>query len=298
MKSSKSVPKEQVTVVLPTLNEERAIGRVIDELLQEGYNNILVVDGYSTDKTVEIARSKGVKVIFQIGRGKSGAVRTAIDFSQTPYILFMDADHTYDPKDIERLLEYPDCDEVIGMRVDRKNIPILHRIGNKAISSMLSLLMGRRISDPCSGMYLLKTDVARKIPLLSEGFDVEVEIVSFMLNYGRVIEVPISYRKREGTKKLRSFRDGARILLTIVKLAWLYNYVFLLSALGLLLTISGLLMIFWQLFTRYVYGAEKWSLGWSLFGLILLIVGLQGFTVATIILMLKRLERRILSSLH
>ncbi|MEM0041604.1 MAG: glycosyltransferase family 2 protein, partial [Candidatus Korarchaeum sp.] len=115
MESSEGISKEQVTVVLPTLNEESAIGRVIDELLQEGYNNILVVDGYSTDKTVEIARGKGVKVIFQKGRGKAGAIRTAIEVVNTPYILFMDADYTYDPRDIGRLLRYAGYDEVIGM---------------------------------------------------------------------------------------------------------------------------------------------------------------------------------------
>lgn len=295
MESSEGISKEQVTVVLPTLNEESAIGRVIDELLQEGYNNILVVDGYSTDKTVEIARGKGVKVIFQKGRGKAGAIRTAIEVVNTPYILFMDADYTYDPRDIGRLLRYAGYDEVIGMRVDRRNIPLMHRIGNKVISSTLSLLMNHRISDPCSGMYLLRTDTARKMPLLSEGFDVEVEIVSFMLTYGKVAEVPISYRRREGIRKLRSFSDGVRILIAAVKVAWLHNPVFLLSALGSILAIPGLLILLWQLYIRYAYGAESWSLGWSWLGLILLIIGLQGFTIATITLMLKRLERRIIS---
>lgn len=55
------IPKEDITIVLPTLNEEKAIGKVIDELLSEGYTNILVIDGYSTDRTVEIARSKGLR---------------------------------------------------------------------------------------------------------------------------------------------------------------------------------------------------------------------------------------------
>jgi len=289
-----AISKEDITVVLPTLNEEKAIGKVIDELLSEGYTKILVVDGYSTDRTVEIARSKGVEVVYQKGKGKAGAIRTAIEIVETPYMLVMDADYTYDPKDIERLLRYPEYDEVIGLRKDRRNIPLLHRIGNKIISSVLSLLIGQRVSDPCSGMYLIKTESARKLEILSEGFDIEAEIVGEMLIHGKVTEVPISYRRREGEKKLRSWRDGMRILLTVFKVAWLYNPVFLLSAIGSILTVPGTVILFWQLYIRYMYGAERWSFGWAWLGLILLVIGLHAFTVATISLLLKRLERRIL----
>jgi len=289
-----AISKEDITVVLPTLNEEKAIGKVIDELLSEGYTKILVVDGYSTDRTVEIARSKGVEVVYQKGKGKAGAIRTAIEIVETPYMLVMDADYTYDPKDIERLLRYPEYDEVIGLRKDRRNIPLLHRIGNKIISSVLSLLIGQRVSDPCSGMYLIKTESARKLEILSEGFDIEAEIVGEMLIHGKVTEVPISYRRREGEKKLRSWRDGMRILLTVFKVAWLYNPVFLLSAIGSILTVPGIVILFWQLYIRYMYGAERWSFGWAWLGLILLVIGLHAFTVATISLLLKRLERRIL----
>ena len=288
-----SISKEDVTIVLPTLNEEKAIGGVIDELLAEGYSNILVVDGYSTDRTVEIAKSKGVKVVYQKGKGKAGAIRTAIETVETPYMLIMDADHTYDPKDIEKLL-IPGYDEVIGLRKDKSNVPRLHRIGNKIISSTLSLLIGQRISDPCSGMYLLRTEAARKLEILSEGFDIEAEIAGEMLTQGRVTEVPISYRKRKGENKLRSRRDGLRIMLTVFKVAWLYNPIFFLTAVGSVLAIPGIAILFWQLYIRYMYGVEKWSFGWAWLGLVLLVIGLQAFTVATISLLLTRMERRIL----
>ena len=292
------ISKEDVTVVLPTLNEEKAIGKIIDELIEEGYKNILVVDGYSTDRTVEIAREKGAKVVYQKGKGKAGAIRTAIELVDTPYILVMDADLTYDPKDIAKLLEYADHDEVIGLRSDRKNIPLLHRFGNKVISTTISLLMGQRVSDPCSGMYLLKTDTARRMESIAEGFDIETEIVSWMLTHGRLAEVPIGYRKRKGEKKLRTFRDGLRIIFTAVKMAWLYNPAFLLSTAGSTLVVPGIIILIWQLSIRYFYGAEKWSLGWAWLGLVLLVIGLQCFSVATITIMLKRMERRILSMLR
>jgi len=82
-----SVSKDMVTVVIPTLNEEEAIGVVLDEVMAEGYRNILVVDGYSKDRTVEIAKSKGVRVVYQDGVGKAGAIATAIKIVSTPYML-------------------------------------------------------------------------------------------------------------------------------------------------------------------------------------------------------------------
>ncbi|MER3468439.1 MAG: glycosyl transferase family 2 [Thermoflexus sp.] len=289
--------KEDVTVVLPTLNEQDAIGKVIDELRKEGYNNILVVDGYSTDRTVEVAKAKGVSVIYQHGSGKAGAIRTALERVESPYMLVMDADHSYDPRDIERMLGYiSECDEVIGLRKDRHNIPLLHRLGNRLISTTLSLLLGKRVTDPCSGMYLLRTDKARRLELTSGGFAIEAEIVAQLSSVGRVVEVPISYRKRVGSRKLQSWRDGFSILATVFKISWLYNPVFLISGLASLFAILGLSILAWQFYLRFMFGGGGWSLGWSWFGLVLLIIGLQGFTLATISLLLKRMERRILEA--
>ena len=287
---------DDITVVLPTLDEKEAIGRVIDELRSEGYYNILVVDGGSNDETVEIAEKKGVKVILQYGKGKAGAIRTAIEYVDTPYMLVMDADYTYDPRDIKKMLtSAPELDEVIGLRMDKENIPWMHRIGNRIISFTLSLLLGQMIHDPCSGMYLLKTESARILELTSGGFDVEAEIAAQMCSYGRVAEVPISYRKRLGNRKIK-LRDGFKILATIIRVAWLYNPIFIFSALTALFTVPGAAILLWQLTLRYLYGAERWSIGWSWLGLILLIVGIQGFTIATIALLLKRMERRIINA--
>ncbi len=287
--------KADVTVVLPTLNEEGAIGRVIDDLKREGYSKILVVDGYSTDGTIEVVNGKGVKYVYQHGQGKAGAIKTAIDHVETPYMLVMDADYTYDPKDIESMLDHiSKYDEVIGLRRDRHNIPLLHRFGNRVISTVLSLLMGQRISDPCSGMYMLRTDSVRSLELTSGSFDVEVEIAAQMASFGKVTEVPVSFRKRVGASKIRSWKDGFGIILTVFKMAWLYNPIFLISALATLFAFPGAAILLWQLILRYLYGAEAWSIGWTWLGLILFIVGLQAFTVSSISLMIKRMERRIL----
>lgn len=293
--SKPCISKDDVTILIPTLNEEKAIGKVIEEVREAGYNNILVVDGYSSDKTAEIARSKGARVIYQIGHGKSMAIKTGIEVAQTPYILVMDGDGTYDPRDIDKLLEVAlenDCDEVIGYRVDRRNIPLLHRLGNRIISTVISLLMGQRIKDPCSGMYLLKRDFAKHIEITATGFDIEAEIVCQALVYGNVCEVPIRYRKRIGKAKLKTLSAGFRIILTAFKISWLYSPVLLFSSIGSLLGLGGLAILLWQLYMRYIFGEKAWSIGWTWLGLVLLMLGLQSFTIATITLMLKRLERR------
>ncbi|MCD6536719.1 MAG: glycosyltransferase [Thaumarchaeota archaeon] len=286
-----------ITILIPTLNEEAAIGKVIQEVKSRGYENILVVDGYSQDKTVEIARENGAEVVYQIGVGKADAIRTGLAKVTTPYVLVMDGDGTYDPSDIERLLrvavEYG-FDEVIGYRVRREHIPLLNRIGNRLISSFLTVLMGHRVRDPCSGMYLLRTDMVRNLEITAAGFDIEAEIVAQMLALGRVAEIPINYRRRIGRSKLSSFRAGLRIIWTAYKLGWLYNPVFMFSMAASLFGVAGLLILAWQLSIRYLYGAEAWSLGWALFGLTLLVIGLQATAVAVISLLLKRMERRVI----
>jgi hypothetical protein len=286
-----------VTVVLPTLNEEAGIGLVIDELQAEGYRNLLVVDGASTDRTVAIAQAKGVPVIPQRGRGKGGAVKTAIDAVTTPYLLVMDADHTYDPRDIDRLLaERRGCDEVIGMRRDRAHIPRMHRVGNQVLSWTLSLLMGHRVHDPCSGMYLLRTDRAQALEVTAAGFEVEAEIVGQLAAQGRIREVPITYRARWGAGKLRAGADGVSILVTIVKTMWLFNPVFLFAALAAIATVPGALILLHQLALRALSDAGGWSPDGVWLGLFLVTIGLHGLTVATITLSLQRLERRILET--
>ena len=282
--------KDDITVIIPTLNEEKAIGKVVKELKSCGYKNVLVVDGYSEDRTVEIARDCGAEVIYQVGHGKAAAIKTGLRKVETPFTLIMDGDGTYDPKDIERLLRTAvkgGYDEVIGYRKNRENIPLIHRLGNRVISTILSLLLGRRIKDPCSGMYLLRRDAVENLELTATGFDVEVEIVSQVASLGRVAEVPISYRRRVGESKLKTWRTGFRILLTAVKVAWLYNPVLLFSSIASLFGLAGIIILLWQLYTRYLYGAEAWSWGWAWLGLVLLVIGLQAFTIAIISLLLR-----------
>ncbi|MEM3694091.1 MAG: glycosyltransferase family 2 protein [Candidatus Bathyarchaeia archaeon] len=275
------------------------MGSVIEELKAEGFKRILVVDGYSTDRTVPIAQGKGARILYQHGKGKAYAVRTAIERIETPYILLMDADYTYDARDAWKLLEHGDrYDEVIGYRCDRRNIPRLNRLGNWIITKAFNLLTGSSLRDVCSGMYLLKTERARSLDIGSPGFGVEAEIaiqISAMGDAG-IAEVPVGYRPRLGKPKLSPLKDGYRILATVFSLARTYNPSFLFAILTALALIPGGAIYAFVLYRLAFQGV--WHSGWALLGTALVIFGGQGLILSMVSLLLKRMEKRILRAVR
>ncbi|MEM0196191.1 MAG: glycosyltransferase family 2 protein [Sulfolobales archaeon] len=290
------VSKKEVTVLIPTFMEEEAIGLVLSELKSEGYTNILVVDGRSTDRTVEIAKSMGVEVTYQDGRGKADAIKTGLRYVRTPYVVVMDGDYTYDPKDIEKLLESMDeYDEVIGVR-DRVNIPRVNRFGNLVITWLFNLLFGTKLRDVCSGMYLLRTDVAREVGFESRGFSVEVEIAAHVASTGgRIGEVEISYRKRIGRPKLRKVH-GLQIATTAVKLMLKYNPTFFFFLASSLALIPGVVIIGYVAYKLLFYGVKHYV--WALLGVTAGGVGLISLLIAIFALYMKRFEYRVLRTLR
>ena len=286
------VAKDQVTVVLPVLNEEAALGQVIEELKMEGYNNILVVDGYSKDQSVNVSLKNGVNLVFQHGGGKTGAVKTAIDYVKTPYMLFMDGDYTYCARDIERLLNHGErYSQIVGVR-SKKGIGLIHRFGNSMLTGIFNILFGTDLSDVCSGMYLVKTDAARGLELTSKDFRTEVEILAQMATEHRLTEVPIKYRTRIGKPRLCTLRDGFQILRGILGLARKYNPIVIFSTLAATSMFPAAVVVGYALYLNFFVGVFEFN--WLLFGSILFIIGVQGLTVATVALLLKRMERRLL----
>jgi dolichol-phosphate mannosyltransferase len=288
--------KDQVTIVVPTLNEAGTISQVINEIREEGYHKIIVVDGYSSDATDRIAFGNGVKLAYQHGIGKSGAVKTAIEHENSEYVLFMDGDGTYDPKDIWRLLSHADHhSHVIGAR-DKKNIGLVHRFGNWLISGLFSLFFGVKLTDVCSGMYLLETAEAKNYNLDEPGFVAEIELAAQSAMSGRLVEVPINYRPRIGKGKLNTWRDGRAIVFAAFKLAWKYNPILVYSSLTALLLIPAGSILLWTLFDYLTRGA--WHTGWALLAAILVIVATQALTLAGTSVMTRQSERRILQTMR
>jgi dolichol-phosphate mannosyltransferase len=286
------ITKQVITVVIPTLNEVQAIGKVIDELHEFGYKNILVVDGYSTDGTADAAAQKGARVINQTGQGKSGALATAVQYVNTPYMLVMDGDYTYDPAYIERLAAHAGAyDEVIGARtIGRENIPRLNRFGNRLISYFFKLMFAVNLTDVCSGMYLILTDAAKKLEFTTGGFDVEAEIVAQFADGERVSEVPVNYRPRMGKQKLSSVRHGIKITTSILRLANFHNPVFLYSAIVAVCMLPALGIMEWVFYQRIFFG--QWHAGYAIVGLLLMMLSLESIAVSTLSLLIKRSEQR------
>jgi len=282
----------QITVVIPTLNEENAIGKVIEEVKQQGITNILVVDGYSTDRTVKIAREKGAKVIMQEGKGKADAIKTAVKHVNTPYMLVMDGDWTYPAKHIKDMLELVgEYDEIIGARLNgRRNIPLANRFGNKILTMAFNTLFGTKLRDVCSGMYLIKTELAKEADYEMRGFSVEVELAAHVASTtGRITDIPIEYRQRKGRSKLAK-SHGFKILNDIIKLTWRYNPTFFIMILGSTLTIPALLILAWVAVELIFFGVKHHV--WAILGSTMATAGITSLTLAVMAIYLKRLEYR------
>ncbi|MEM0345765.1 MAG: glycosyltransferase family 2 protein [Thermofilaceae archaeon] len=300
MKGKEGAPDELVTIVIPTLNEEEAIGPVIDELKGFGWNNILVVDGNSDDATRTIAASKGAKVVVQEGRGKADAIKTAVKHVATPYVVIMDGDYTYPAKHIAELLEKAvgeGLDEVIGARRrGREHIPLVNRFGNWVITKAFNLLFATHLSDVCSGMYLVRTDVLREVRFEAKGFSVEVEIAAHVASTTRRIdEIPIEYRRRIGRPKLGK-RHGFTIMLDALKLALRYNPVFLLFSASSLILVPSLTLAAWVGYRWLLLGVKHYV--WGIIAIVGVGVGFISLLLAIMALYLKRLELRILERLQ
>ena len=292
----KEITLKDIEVVIPTLNEEEAIGKVLDEIFSVGIEpeQVIIVDGHSTDRTRDIAKEKGARVLLQEGKGKADAIKTAIKHATRPYMLVMDGDYTYPATEIPRFVEKANesFDEVIGARLyGRENIPLLHRFGNWIITRIFNLFFGTRLRDVLSGMYLVKLSLVRGLPIESKGFSIEVDIAAKVASItGKITEIPIHYRKRIGEKKLKMIH-GVLIVKDIVKLAWRYNPAFIILVLGALLFIPGLTINLWVLIRLLFYGIKHYV--WAIIGTLILSSGVLTLALAVITIYLKRFEYRI-----
>ena len=289
-----AVMRDQVTVVIPTLDEEEAIGPVIDEVKAAGYDDILVVDGYSKDGTTAVVGSKGVRFVLQAGAGKAGALATAFHSVATPYVAILDGDGSYAPSDLDRFLHsLASFDFIKGVRNWKESMSKTHRLGNHIITSTFNLLFGTNIGDVCSGMYVIDAELARQLDFSKHPLTVEQEILAqAVLASAKITGLRINYRERTGGKsKMNTWRQGFRDLIANFDLARTHNPILLFSFLATLAFIPALSFLGYAVFLFLAHG--NFHGGYVLAGLSFLVLGAQGFTVATIAAMLRRMERRL-----
>ena len=213
----------EILIILPTLNEEPTIGRVIDEIPRSslegaGYKvQLLVVDGNSTDRTRQIAQQKGAGVIVEPRKGKGIAVSQALSSVDADFIFMLDADFTYPAGYIPDMLKLlTDYHAVIGSRMrgrrEKGAMSRLNLVGNYLLSLIATVFYGKKISDVCSGFWGFRGEVVKTLSLRATAFDLEAELFSQLARKGySIAELPIYYRRRASPPKLRSLRDGTRI---------------------------------------------------------------------------------------
>lgn len=204
-------------VLIAALNEEKGIGLTIAELREYLDNpNVLVVDGRSVDRTVEVAKNAGAEIVQQEGNGKGDAIAKGLsscDLDACDYVVITDADYTYPaeylPQMIRILEKHPEIGMVCGNRfngqTDPKALHNLFYLGNRLIALTHNLLNGVPLVDPLTGLRVVRAKILRNWIVKSKGFDIEVELNHRVERRGSTIfEVPIRYRQRRGEKKLRA----------------------------------------------------------------------------------------------
>ncbi|MFZ0891870.1 MAG: glycosyltransferase family 2 protein [Thermoplasmata archaeon] len=223
-------------VILPTLNEEKGLARTLEDLpflrFKEPGQNVqaLIIDGGSTDGTLEVARRWNIPFLRQTSRGKGGAMLEAIAWVHQmgiPFAVVLDADATY-PAD--RILPALDLlrggtDLVIGVRRPVWGPPtefkdLIHRVGNLLLSCTATLFTHRPILDLCSGFWGVSTERFMELGLDDSGFAIEAQLILKSIRHGFSIhQIPVDYRERVGEPKLRAVRDGSRIFRAILRYA-------------------------------------------------------------------------------
>jgi glycosyltransferase involved in cell wall biosynthesis len=244
-------PAPGICVVIPCLNEAATIGTVVADFRRVlPHATVMVFDNGSTDGSAAMAEAAGAVVIRVPRPGKGYVLRQAFDRVKADIYVVVDADNTYSADQVSDLIApvlRGDCDMAVGARehfAQPDAIRPLHRWGNRLIVAFLNLSFGVRLRDMLSGYRVLSGDMVRDLPLLAPGFEVETELTLETLERGfRLLEVPVQYRRRpEGSRsKLSSFKDGYRILMTIMTLLRDYRPMTFFTALAGSIAVLGLL---------------------------------------------------------
>jgi len=218
-----------VGIVIPALNEEKNIEEVLCRLNDYGFNNVLVIDGQSKDNTVKVASKYGAKVVLQDGQGKGGAIRQVLSnrYFDVDALVLMDADGSMDPAEIPAFIKALNsgADIAKGSRFlkggSTYDMNTTRRFGNSILMFILNFLWSAKYTDLCYGYAVFnKHAVETLAPVLeSDGFEIETEIFIKALDLGLAVkEVPsVEYERKYGVSNLHAFKDGFRILKTIIQ---------------------------------------------------------------------------------
>lgn len=222
--------REKVSVIIPARNEENNIADIVNFSRPYG-DELIVVDGHSSDGTAEIAEGLGCRVIADRNRGKGDGLRTAAAAARGDILVFIDADYSHRPADIPRLvipILRGGADLVIGSRIsggsDEAMVTFDHLVrllGSQMIAFGIALIFGRQITEVENGFRAIRSDVFSSLNLRENDFTIEQEMVIRALRKRyRVMEVPThEYARRGGESKLKTIQ-GWKFILNFFRALW------------------------------------------------------------------------------
>lgn len=245
--SEKTKNAAEISIILPCRNEEAAIGHCLKQIKEVIKKHRLaaeiIVSDSSSDNSPDIAREYGARLIKHDKEGYGAAYLEAFPFARGEYIFMVDADGTYDFKEIPEFIAYlkKNYDLVLGNRTGGKILPGAmpwhHQyLGNPVLSSFFRLFFKTKIHDPQTGMRAIKKESLKKLNLRARGMEFASEmLVKALKNKLKIKEIPIHYYPRIGESKLKSFQDGWRHL----RFMLLYSPIYLFFLPGLILFFLG-----------------------------------------------------------
>jgi glycosyltransferase involved in cell wall biosynthesis len=215
---------QKITVIIPCLNEEEGIERVL-ERMPNLVDDVIVVDNGSTDRTTEVATSYGARVIREEVRGYGRAYKRGFSQATGDIIITLDGDHSYPPEAISYLLEaflHLEVDFLNASRFPVRNSKAMsfkHKFGNLVLSLAMSILYLRWVRDSQSGMWVFRRSILKDMRLTSDGmaFSEEIKIEALRNRHVRFEEISIQYSSRLGEIKLNPWRDGLHNLWFLLK---------------------------------------------------------------------------------
>ena len=247
--------KPELSIILPCLNEEQALGLCLDKIKNVIEKNnldaeIIVVDNGSTDNSCKIAIEKHVKLIYENERGYGATCLKGFEVAEGKYLFLADPDGSYDFNEIPRFIEQlkNGYDFVIGNRfgskMEKGAMSWLRRhIGNPILSRTLRLFFRTKINDTQCGMRAIAKESLEKLNLRTTGMEFASEmVIKAIKNKLKIKELPINYYKRIGVSKLKSFADGWRHL----RFMLLYSPLYLFFIPGFILFLIGVISILWM----------------------------------------------------
>ena len=206
---------QRITVIIPCLNEEQGIEKVLSRM-PDFVDQTIVVDNGSTDRTSDVARSFGAEVLREPVRGYGRTYKRGFASAIGDIIITLDGDHSYPPDAISYLIEallHLDVDFLNASRFpvrDPAAMSFKHKFGNWILSLAMSILYFRWVRDSQSGMWVFRRDILKTMKLTSDSmaFSEEIKIEALKNSRIRFAEISIMYTSRLGENKLNPWRDG------------------------------------------------------------------------------------------